>query len=174
MLTKEFNLYLLLVAKFILTQVSEVSGVCDVVLCLQEKSWTLNLHHYPLNHSLSCLPLGFHWYSVRVNLSTDWFLQTDAEGDTHSLINWPSRYTQAGCVSAQDHLPCSHPAGLKSINSYKQHFLNCRSGQDQILFATKQNGFPLTIILSFRVKLHLLSSDPGLIWRHICLWISAF
>ncbi|KAM3860774.1 LOW QUALITY PROTEIN: supervillin-like [Diretmus argenteus] len=24
-------------------------------------------------------------------LSSDWFLQTDAEGDTHSLINWPSR-----------------------------------------------------------------------------------
>uniref|UniRef100_UPI003AAF1BDC supervillin a n=1 Tax=Centroberyx gerrardi TaxID=166262 RepID=UPI003AAF1BDC len=23
--------------------------------------------------------------------SSDWFLQTDAEGDTHSLINWPSR-----------------------------------------------------------------------------------
>ncbi|XP_044032501.1 supervillin a isoform X4 [Siniperca chuatsi] len=28
---------------------------------------------------------------ARVKLSTDWFLQTDAEGDTHSLINWPSR-----------------------------------------------------------------------------------
>ncbi|XP_038579799.1 supervillin a isoform X7 [Micropterus salmoides] len=28
---------------------------------------------------------------VRAKLSTDWFLQTDAEGDTHSLINWPSR-----------------------------------------------------------------------------------
>uniref|UniRef100_A0AAQ5ZEW1 HP domain-containing protein n=1 Tax=Amphiprion ocellaris TaxID=80972 RepID=A0AAQ5ZEW1_AMPOC len=28
---------------------------------------------------------------VRSKLSTDWFLQTDAEGDTHSLINWPSR-----------------------------------------------------------------------------------
>ncbi|XP_019108434.1 supervillin a isoform X6 [Larimichthys crocea] len=28
---------------------------------------------------------------ARANLSTDWFLQTDAEGDTHSLINWPSR-----------------------------------------------------------------------------------
>ncbi|XP_054479379.1 supervillin a [Anoplopoma fimbria] len=27
----------------------------------------------------------------RAKLSTDWFLQTDAEGDTHSLINWPSR-----------------------------------------------------------------------------------
>uniref|UniRef100_A0A7N6B694 HP domain-containing protein n=1 Tax=Anabas testudineus TaxID=64144 RepID=A0A7N6B694_ANATE len=34
--------------------------------------------------------------SARVKLSTDWFLQTDDEGDTHSLINWPSRYTQAG------------------------------------------------------------------------------
>uniref|UniRef100_A0A671YCW5 Supervillin a n=1 Tax=Sparus aurata TaxID=8175 RepID=A0A671YCW5_SPAAU len=33
--------------------------------------------------------------STRANLSTDWFLQTDAEGDTNSLINWPSRYTQA-------------------------------------------------------------------------------
>ncbi|XP_068565651.1 supervillin a isoform X3 [Cebidichthys violaceus] len=28
---------------------------------------------------------------ARAKLSTDWFLQTDAEGDTHSLINWPSR-----------------------------------------------------------------------------------
>ncbi|XP_034428093.1 supervillin a isoform X13 [Hippoglossus hippoglossus] len=28
---------------------------------------------------------------ARALLSTDWFLQTDAEGDTHSLINWPSR-----------------------------------------------------------------------------------
>ncbi|XP_056220248.1 supervillin a isoform X5 [Seriola aureovittata] len=28
---------------------------------------------------------------ARAMLSTDWFLQTDAEGDTHSLINWPSR-----------------------------------------------------------------------------------
>uniref|UniRef100_A0A4W6CAX6 Supervillin a n=1 Tax=Lates calcarifer TaxID=8187 RepID=A0A4W6CAX6_LATCA len=43
---------------------------------------------------------------------TDWFLQTDAEGDTHSLINWPSRYTQAGCVSPQFHLPRSHSAQL--------------------------------------------------------------
>ncbi|XP_070784604.1 supervillin a [Enoplosus armatus] len=28
---------------------------------------------------------------ARAKLSTDWFLQTDADGDTHSLINWPSR-----------------------------------------------------------------------------------
>ncbi|KAM9337647.1 supervillin a isoform 5-T5 [Symphorus nematophorus] len=28
---------------------------------------------------------------ARANLSTDWFLQTDAEGETNSLINWPSR-----------------------------------------------------------------------------------
>ncbi|KAL7373785.1 hypothetical protein ABVT39_014359 [Epinephelus coioides] len=28
---------------------------------------------------------------ARAKVSTDWFLQTDAEGDTHSLINWPSR-----------------------------------------------------------------------------------
>ncbi|XP_039983335.1 supervillin a isoform X4 [Xiphias gladius] len=28
---------------------------------------------------------------VRAILSPDWFFQTDAEGDTHSLINWPSR-----------------------------------------------------------------------------------
>uniref|UniRef100_A0A7N6BS49 HP domain-containing protein n=1 Tax=Anabas testudineus TaxID=64144 RepID=A0A7N6BS49_ANATE len=62
---------------------------------------------HSINHSLSCLPLGFHWYSARVKLSTDWFLQTDDEGDTHSLINWPSRYTQAGCVSPQDHLQWS-------------------------------------------------------------------
>lgn len=46
--------------------------------------------------------IGFpHWCSARTNLSTDWLLQTDAEGDTQSLINWPSRYTQTGCVSPQ-------------------------------------------------------------------------
>ncbi|KAM4534408.1 supervillin a isoform 3-T3 [Odontesthes bonariensis] len=28
---------------------------------------------------------------ARAKLSTDWFLRTDAEGDTHSVINWPSR-----------------------------------------------------------------------------------
>ncbi|KAM9333016.1 supervillin a isoform 2-T2 [Pholidichthys leucotaenia] len=28
---------------------------------------------------------------AKAKLSTDWFLQTDAEGDTHSPINWPSR-----------------------------------------------------------------------------------
>ncbi|KAM9839521.1 supervillin a [Aulostomus maculatus] len=28
---------------------------------------------------------------ARAKLCSDWFLQTDAEGDTHSLINWPSR-----------------------------------------------------------------------------------
>uniref|UniRef100_A0A668AH67 Supervillin a n=1 Tax=Myripristis murdjan TaxID=586833 RepID=A0A668AH67_9TELE len=32
-------------------------------------------------------------------LTSDWFLQTDAEGDTHSLINWPSRYTEGGVPS---------------------------------------------------------------------------
>lgn len=42
-----------------------------------------------------------HWCSARSNQSTDWLLQTDAEGDTQSLINWPSRYTQTGCVSPQ-------------------------------------------------------------------------
>ncbi|XP_034416249.1 supervillin a [Cyclopterus lumpus] len=30
-------------------------------------------------------------HGARAKLSTDWFLKTDAEGDTHSLINWPSR-----------------------------------------------------------------------------------
>ncbi|XP_060950128.1 supervillin a [Limanda limanda] len=30
-------------------------------------------------------------HGARALLSSDWFLQTDAEGDTHSLINWPSR-----------------------------------------------------------------------------------
>ncbi|MEQ2292645.1 hypothetical protein AMECASPLE_025086, partial [Ameca splendens] len=29
--------------------------------------------------------------NAKTTLSSDWFLQTDAEGDTHSLINWPSR-----------------------------------------------------------------------------------
>uniref|UniRef100_A0AAX7VDD3 HP domain-containing protein n=1 Tax=Astatotilapia calliptera TaxID=8154 RepID=A0AAX7VDD3_ASTCA len=43
------------------------------------------------NMGQSRFPLGFSWCSAKTKLSTDWFLQTDAEGDTHSLINWPSR-----------------------------------------------------------------------------------
>lgn len=81
-------------------------------MCSKEKGWILNLDCDPPTHPLTCFPLGFHWYSTRANLSTDWFLQTDAEGDTNSLINWPSRYTQAGCVSPQYHLSCCHSAGL--------------------------------------------------------------
>ncbi|XP_029314118.1 supervillin a [Cottoperca gobio] len=50
-----------------------------------------NLPKLTFTHSFTCLPPGFHWNSARAKLSTDWFLQTDAEGDTHSLINWPSR-----------------------------------------------------------------------------------
>ncbi|XP_062336336.1 supervillin a [Osmerus eperlanus] len=30
-------------------------------------------------------------HGPEVKPTTDWFLQTDSEGDTHSLINWPSR-----------------------------------------------------------------------------------
>ncbi|KAM7390803.1 hypothetical protein PAMA_008812 [Pampus argenteus] len=41
--------------------------------------------------SLTHVPPHFRWYSARAKLSNDWFLRTDAEGDTDSLINWPSR-----------------------------------------------------------------------------------
>lgn len=78
----------------------EVSGVCNLVvchcdsgLCWSQEKWLNTESRLSLN---SHLPPAFHWYSVRAKLSTDWFLQTDAEGDTHSLINWPSRYTQFG------------------------------------------------------------------------------
>uniref|UniRef100_A0A8C6U7R0 Supervillin a n=1 Tax=Neogobius melanostomus TaxID=47308 RepID=A0A8C6U7R0_9GOBI len=37
-------------------------------------------------------PIGSSHYSAGSKLSSDWLLQTDAEGETHSLINWPSRY----------------------------------------------------------------------------------
>ncbi|CAN9506228.1 unnamed protein product [Ophioblennius macclurei] len=30
-------------------------------------------------------------HGTRYRFSSDWFLQTDAEGETHTLINWPSR-----------------------------------------------------------------------------------
>lgn len=53
----------------------------------------------------------------------------------------------------------------KSINPSKQHVLNCGSGKDQILFATKQKCFSL----NNNLFLHLLSLDPGLIWRHMSL-----
>ncbi|KAM8823124.1 supervillin a isoform 4-T4 [Spinachia spinachia] len=63
--------------------------------------------------------------------STDWSLQTDAEGDTHSLINWPSRYNMAGFPPpiSPDMLPCSHCAGLTTTPQtvlYEQWFLNSR------------------------------------------------
>ncbi|XP_056155187.1 supervillin-like [Lampris incognitus] len=34
---------------------------------------------------------GLSRQGAGMKLSSDWFLETDAEGDTHSLINWPSR-----------------------------------------------------------------------------------
>uniref|UniRef100_A0A668AU64 Supervillin a n=1 Tax=Myripristis murdjan TaxID=586833 RepID=A0A668AU64_9TELE len=40
--------------------------------------------------------------SAGPKLTSDWFLQTDAEGDTHSLINWPSRYTEGGVCGERD------------------------------------------------------------------------
>uniref|UniRef100_A0A673WTD6 Supervillin a n=1 Tax=Salmo trutta TaxID=8032 RepID=A0A673WTD6_SALTR len=38
------------------------------------------------------LRLPSHWCSPEVKLTSNWFLQTDSEGNTQSLINWPSRY----------------------------------------------------------------------------------
>uniref|UniRef100_A0A6Q2XZT4 HP domain-containing protein n=1 Tax=Esox lucius TaxID=8010 RepID=A0A6Q2XZT4_ESOLU len=42
-------------------------------------------------HDVS-LHLPSHWCSPDMKPTSDWFLQTDSEGNTKSLINWPSRY----------------------------------------------------------------------------------
>lgn len=68
---------------FVSTSILVLVLVC--VVCQSGFGWIT------LTHSL-----GFCWYSVRANQGTDWSLQIDAEGDTQSLINWPSRYCQAG------------------------------------------------------------------------------
>lgn len=46
-------------------------------------------------HPVTYSPVS-RWLSYRHSektlVNTDWFLHTDAEGDTNTLINWPSRY----------------------------------------------------------------------------------
>uniref|UniRef100_A0A4W6C9C7 Supervillin a n=1 Tax=Lates calcarifer TaxID=8187 RepID=A0A4W6C9C7_LATCA len=54
--------------------------LCPICLC--------SCLHRPLSPSLPHLLKLSQCVAI---VSTDWFLQTDAEGDTHSLINWPSR-----------------------------------------------------------------------------------
>lgn len=137
--------------------------MCNAVVCLcvcgqrrkAESRPLLYLHTHLLIHSLTCLPSGFHRHSARAKLNTDWFLQTDAEGDTHSLINWPSRYTQAGHVPPPES-PAMFPfswISLNAIKPYEQCFLNCRSGQDPVLLHTTP---PPHFHLSFRVTIHSL------------------
>ncbi|XP_042327221.1 supervillin isoform X9 [Sceloporus undulatus] len=43
------------------------------------------------SHSLSDLRLGSIFYSSAGKTKPDWFLQKDSDGETASLINWPSR-----------------------------------------------------------------------------------
>lgn len=104
----------------------------------EKKGWILNTDFYPPTHLFTCLPPGFIWNSARA--STDWSLQTDAEGDTHSLINWPSRYKAGLTPISPAMLPCSHCAGLTTTHQtvlYEHWFLNHRSGQNPALFPTR-------------------------------------
>uniref|UniRef100_A0A3P9Q2J4 Supervillin a n=1 Tax=Poecilia reticulata TaxID=8081 RepID=A0A3P9Q2J4_POERE len=52
-------------------------------------------------------------------LSSDWFLQTDAEGDTHSLINWPSRIKVRERLAREDgHQRNPEPEKFTDISGY--------------------------------------------------------
>ncbi|PWA22471.1 hypothetical protein CCH79_00015386 [Gambusia affinis] len=52
-------------------------------------------------------------------LSSDWFLQTDAEGDTHSLINWPSRIKVRERLAREDgHQRNPEPEKFTDISAY--------------------------------------------------------
>lgn len=171
---------ILIMAKpiLILVKLNVKSMVCvNLVVCLcvhQKKQAESRFITHSFTHSR--LPPGFHWYSARARMSSDWFLQTDAEGDTHSLINWPSRYTQAGRVPPQNHLPCLHSAGFSKIHQALWAVLlklQIRTGPNSVPHNTTILTLFLTI-LSFRVKIHLLSWGPELIKRHACLRTSAF
>ncbi|XP_027861500.1 supervillin a isoform X4 [Xiphophorus couchianus] len=54
-----------------------------------------------------------------VAFSADWFLQTDAEGDTHTLINWPSRIKVRERLAREDgHQRNPEPEKFTDISGY--------------------------------------------------------
>lgn len=61
-------------------------------------AWWLLVVGYPAYCQLSP-------YSIDAKPKSDWFLQTDLEGDTQSVINWPSRYSRMrGCQPCEPYL----------------------------------------------------------------------
>ncbi|MEQ2233104.1 hypothetical protein ILYODFUR_018490 [Ilyodon furcidens] len=55
---------------------------------------------------------------AKPTLSSDWFLQTDAEGDTHSLINWPSRSCVSSHVASTDETSNEEDTLLQTHNFF--------------------------------------------------------
>uniref|UniRef100_UPI0037E91AF4 supervillin a isoform X3 n=1 Tax=Semicossyphus pulcher TaxID=241346 RepID=UPI0037E91AF4 len=62
---------------------------------------------------------------ARGKLSTDWFLQTDAEGDTQSLINWPSRIRVRERLSREEgHQRSPELGNVTDAPAYRRQFQN--------------------------------------------------
>ncbi|KAM4718297.1 supervillin a isoform 4-T4 [Anableps anableps] len=58
---------------------------------------------------------------ARATLGSDWFLQTDAEGDTSSLINWPSRIKVRERLARDDgHQRNPEPERLTEMSGYQR------------------------------------------------------
>ncbi|KAJ4925479.1 hypothetical protein JOQ06_018209, partial [Pogonophryne albipinna] len=60
-------------------------------------------------------------HGARAKPSTDWFFQTDAEGDTHSLINWPSRIRVRERIAREDRQRSPEPGNVTEAPVHRRH-----------------------------------------------------
>ncbi|XP_077365026.1 supervillin a isoform X3 [Festucalex cinctus] len=62
-------------------------------------------------------------HGTRAKLCTDWFLETDADGDTHTLINWPSRIRVRERLAKEDGRQRSpEPGTVAEVPTYRRQF----------------------------------------------------
>ncbi|XP_061614011.1 supervillin a isoform X8 [Phyllopteryx taeniolatus] len=62
-------------------------------------------------------------HGTSAKLCTDWFLETDADGDTHSLINWPSRIRVRERLAKEDARQRSpEPGSVAEAPTYRRQF----------------------------------------------------
>ncbi|XP_033964119.1 supervillin a isoform X6 [Pseudochaenichthys georgianus] len=73
-------------------------------------------------------------HGARAKPSTDWFFQTDAEGDTHSLINWPSRIRVRERIAREDRQRSPEPGNVTEAPVHRRH---------QTQTSTRSNTDPL-------------------------------
>ncbi|KAM9775320.1 supervillin a isoform X1 [Syngnathus typhle] len=62
-------------------------------------------------------------HGTRAKVCPDWFLKTDADGDTHTLINWPSRIRVRERLAKEDCRQRSpEPASVAEAPTYRRQF----------------------------------------------------